>query len=95
MIYDSLEPIKTDDEQVRKFGVKFGIEQCQDLMNKGSRFIHFYTMNLEASVINIIKGLGILDNQKLLPFKKTSQRKAEEVRPIFWAIKPKSYISRT
>lgn len=46
-------------------------------------------------MINIIKGLGILDKQKPLPFKKTSLRKEEEVRPIFWAIKPKSYISRT
>jgi methylenetetrahydrofolate reductase (NADPH) len=52
-------------------------------------------MNLETAVINIIKGLGILDNQKTLPFKKTSSRLSEEVRPIFWAIKPKSYISRT
>jgi methylenetetrahydrofolate reductase (NADPH) len=30
-----------------------------------------------------------------LPFKKPSGRSNEEVRPIFWAIKPKSYISRT
>jgi methylenetetrahydrofolate reductase (NADPH) len=52
-------------------------------------------MNLETAVINIIKGLGILDNQKTLPFKKPSTRLTEEVRPIFWAIKPKSYISRT
>lgn len=52
-------------------------------------------MNLETAVINIIKGLGILDAQKNLPFKKLSCRQSEEVRPIFWAIKPKSYISRT
>ena len=49
-------------------------------------------MNLEKSVIDIIKGLDILDNSKMLPFK---GRQKEDVRPIFWAIKPKSYICRT
>lgn len=54
-------------------------------------------MNLEKSVVDIIKGLGILDSSRDLPFKKGSskQRSKEDVRPIFWAIKPKSYISRT
>ena len=52
-------------------------------------------MNLERSVIEIVKGLGILDTQRDLPFKKSSKRVKEDVRPIFWAIKPKSYIART
>lgn len=54
-------------------------------------------MNLERSVIDIIKGLGILDTQKDLPFKRscTKSRQKEEIRPIFWAIKPKSYIAKT
>ena len=94
-IIDNLEPIKNDDEQVRKYGVREGIEQCKELIDHGFKFLHFYTMNLETAVINIIKGLGILDSQKSLPFKKCSTRTTEEVRPIFWAIKPKSYISRT
>jgi methylenetetrahydrofolate reductase (NADPH) len=64
-------------------------------MNNGYRFLHMYTMNLEKSIIDIIKGLGILDEQKPLPFKRGSSRADEEVRPIFWAIKPKSYIART
>ena len=90
-----MEPIKTDDEEVRKYGVQVLVKQCQELIDNEFRFIHFYTMNLESSVINIIKGLQILDTQKSLPFKKCSGRKKEEVRPIFWAIKPKSYIKRT
>lgn len=52
-------------------------------------------MNLERSVIEIIKGLGIIDTQRDLPWKKPSNRVTEDVRPIFWAIKPKSYIART
>lgn len=66
-------------------------------MAKGFKFIHYYTMNLEKSVVDIIKGLGIMKKDRSLPFKKPSfkVREMEEVRPIFWAIKPKSYISRT
>lgn len=94
-IYDALEPIKADDEEVRKYGIEYGVKQCRDFMEHGFRFLHFYTMNLERSVIEIIKGLGILDAQRDLPFKKSSKRNKEDVRPIFWAIKPKSYIART
>ena len=41
-------------------------------MDNGIRFLHFYTMNLERSVIEIIKELGVIDTQKTLPFKKPS-----------------------
>lgn len=66
-------------------------------MENGIQFLHFYTMNLERSVVEIIRGLGIIDTHKQLPFRKPSfkSREKEEVRPIFWAIKPKSYIART
>ena len=96
-IFEALEPLKTDDELVRKFGIEFGVKQCKDLIANGYKFIHFYTMNLERSVIEMINGLGICDKHKDLPFKKPSfkSRQKEEVRPIFWAIKPKSYIART
>ena len=54
-------------------------------------------MNLETAVIRIIKGLGILNQKRELPFYKghSSDRKQEEVRPIFWANKPSSYVHRT
>lgn len=60
-VLDGLEPLKADDEEVRSFGIQFGVEQCLDFIAHGFRFLHFYTMNLERSVIEIIKGLGILD----------------------------------
>jgi len=68
-ILDKLETLKGNDEKVREYGVEVGINQSRDLLNRGCRFIHFYTMNLEASVIKIIKGLGILNKQRDLPFK--------------------------
>ena len=54
---EAIEPLKNDDEEVRKFGIEYGIKQCKDLIEHGYRFLHFYTMNLERSVIDIIKGL--------------------------------------
>ena len=92
---DALEPLKADDEKVRNFGVDFGVKQCQELMEGGCRFLHFYTMNLEAATIKIIEGLGIMNKTKQLPFMQSNERKSEDVRPIFWAIKPQSYRLRT
>jgi len=65
---DALEAVKSDDEKVRNFGVDFGVKQCQELMDGGCRFLHFYTMNLEAAVVKVIKGLGILNKNRELPF---------------------------
>jgi len=62
--------VKNDDEKVREFGVKFGIEQTKEIMEKGFRFIHYYTMNMETTVLKIIEGAGIVKRCKDLPFKK-------------------------
>lgn len=66
-------------------------------MEQGFRYIHYYTMNLETTVLRIIEGAGIVKRCKELPFKVPAceERKQEQVRPIFWAIKPKSYIAQT
>jgi methylenetetrahydrofolate reductase (NADPH) len=53
-IYDRLEELKADDEEVRKFGVEVGVKMGNDLMQSGTRILHWYTMNLEKSVIEII-----------------------------------------
>jgi len=54
-------------------------------------------MNLETAVVKIIKGLGILNQKKQVPFYKghSADRSNETVRPIFWANKPTSYFQRT
>lgn len=94
---DSIEPIKANDEACREFGIEFGVKMCQELIDGGERFIHFYTMNLETAVVKIIKGLGILNQKKALPFYKghSANRKSEDVRPIFWSNRPSSYFNRT
>jgi methylenetetrahydrofolate reductase (NADPH) len=94
---ESLEEIKADDEAIQAFGVQYGVTQSSDLIANGFKFIHYYTMNLESSILKILDGNGTLDKQRHLPFKRmtSADRIEEQVRPIFWANKPKSYVSQT
>ena len=63
--------------------------------------IHFYTLNREVAVIQILKQLGMWCEDPLtlksLPWKAPAnhKRQTEDVRPIFWSMRPKSYIHRT
>lgn len=97
-----IEPIKNNDEAIRNFGVQTCIDLCRTLLHTGKvHGIHFYTLNREYATIEIIKELGLwLEDLPLraLPWKKTSKnyiRSKENVRPIFWSKRPKSYVHRT
>jgi len=95
-ISDALEPIKNDDEAVKDYGVSLGIQMCKRLIEAGTPALHFYTLNLEKSVIQILEGLALIDPEirRPLPWNPVPTRK-EDVRPIFWSHRPKSYIHRT
>eukprot|EP01119_Soliformovum_irregulare_P011238 TRINITY_DN27_c0_g1_i1.p1 TRINITY_DN27_c0_g1~~TRINITY_DN27_c0_g1_i1.p1 ORF type:complete len:583 (+),score=209.04 TRINITY_DN27_c0_g1_i1:93-1841(+) len=96
-IQDALEPIKGDDEAVKEYGIKLAVEMCQKLLNAKIPYLHFYTLNLEKSVMSILEALSILDPEcrRPLPWNKAPTRQNEDVRPIFWAHRPKSYVQRT
>eukprot|EP01114_Cavostelium_apophysatum_P016958 TRINITY_DN492_c0_g1_i1.p1 TRINITY_DN492_c0_g1~~TRINITY_DN492_c0_g1_i1.p1 ORF type:complete len:583 (-),score=137.66 TRINITY_DN492_c0_g1_i1:23-1771(-) len=96
-IFDELEPIKADDEAVKAYGVKLGIKMCQELLATGTKALHFYTLNLEKSVIQILEGLKLVDPEvrRQMPWRIAPARSKEDVRPIFWANRPKSYLQRT
>merc|ERR1719271_1123771 len=99
-IPEGLEPVKDDAEKVKDAGVKIAIDQCKELMDKGTPGLHFYTLNLESSVMRIVKGLGLVPDwtaTRDLPWKQSADqtRKTEDVRPIFWANRPGSYVRRT
>ena len=71
---------------------------CKDIIDSGTKFLHFYTVNLEKSTAEVVGKLGIQRKKNIsLPWTKpnTEDRKEESVRPIFWSQKPKSYIART
>jgi methylenetetrahydrofolate reductase (NADPH) len=100
-IWESLSTIKADDEAVKSFGVSLCHKMCLELIEAGIPGFHFYTLNLERSVLAVLKELGIRDStasRRALPWRASRsnlQGKEEDVRPINWANRPKSYISRT
>ncbi|XP_057304254.1 methylenetetrahydrofolate reductase (NADPH)-like [Hydractinia symbiolongicarpus] len=100
-ITDVLEKIKNDDAAIRRFGVEHATMMCKELLNSDEvPGLHFYTLNREVATIEILKVVGLWKQYHIhrpLPWKHSahSKRIKEDVRPIFWAARPKSYVHRT
>lgn len=98
-ILRALQPIKQDDSQVKEFGIQLAVQMCKKLHDSGFVGLHFYTLNLERSVTRILQGVGHVraKTSGQLPWKQSqvSRRRREDVRPIFWANRPNSYLDRT
>ncbi|KAF9454259.1 methylenetetrahydrofolate reduct [Macrolepiota fuliginosa MF-IS2] len=99
---DVLEPVKNDDEQVRKLGTRLVAEMCRRILAEplDIRGLHFYTMNLEKGTKMLLEELNLVprvETIKPLPWRQslTPSRRSENIRPIFWANRTKSYLSRT
>jgi methylenetetrahydrofolate reductase (NADPH) len=95
-----LEPIKDNEEAVKAYGIHLGTEMCKKIMAHGIKTVHLYTLNMEKSALAILMNLGLIEESKIsrsLPWRRPTNvfRVREDVRPIFWANRPKSYISRT
>ncbi|KAI9101351.1 methylenetetrahydrofolate reductase-domain-containing protein [Phlyctochytrium arcticum] len=99
-IHDALEPIKDDDKAVKEYGVQLCIDMCNQMKDAGVRGFHFYTLNLERTVRLILEGLKFVagnDIARPLPWNPSlaKNREKENVRPIFWKNRTRSYILRT
>jgi methylenetetrahydrofolate reductase (NADPH) len=99
-IWDHLEPIHQDDAEVRRYGVELCVQMCERLLEVGVPGFHFYTLNLQSPVMRILEGLDLVNGQgadRQLPWRPSTYptRRAEDVRPIFWSNRPKSYLART
>ncbi|XP_043705692.1 probable methylenetetrahydrofolate reductase isoform X1 [Telopea speciosissima] len=99
-IMAALEPIKDNEEAVKAYGIHLGTEMCKKILAHGIKTVHLYTLNMEKSALAILMNLGLIDEAKIsrsLPWRRPTNvfRVKEDVRPIFWANRPKSYISRT
>lgn len=101
-IVDAIEPIKDDDEAIRKYGVQLGIEMARELLAcEDVPGLHFYTLNREVATKEILTALDLWCQDpaasRPLPWKASANKKrlCEDVRPIFWASRPKSYMYRT
>jgi len=100
-VAEALDPIKDDDAAVRRFGINLGVDMCRKIIRSGLvPGIHFYSLNLEKSVMAIIEELGLVsrtESIRSLPWRPATwdKRRLETVRPIFWANRPRSYLDRT
>ncbi|KAI9206932.1 methylenetetrahydrofolate reductase-domain-containing protein [Polychytrium aggregatum] len=99
-ITEAIEPIKDDDNAIKQYGIRLAVDMCKALKAGGVRGFHFYTLNLERSVRLILEGLGFvapIEVAKPLPWNPSlaKNREKENVRPIFWKNRTRSYILRT
>lgn len=58
-IWKGIDPIKDNDEAVKKFGIELCVRMCDHLSTYGIKGFHFYTLNLEKSILSILKDLGV------------------------------------
>lgn len=97
-----LEPVKQDDVAVREIGKKLVADMCRKILGAGIRHLHFYTMNLAQATRMVLEELDWMPSptrplKQALPWKQSLGfgRREEDVRPIFWRNRNKSYVLRT
>ncbi len=49
-----------DDALVKQYGIDLCIQMCRKLLANGVKGLHFYTLNLERSVVKILEGLQLI-----------------------------------
>lgn len=101
-LVEMIEEKKDDDEAIREIGVEFTVKLVQQLFERGlTAGIHIYTLNREIGPNKIVKELGLYSKDKsrrFFPWQTTANEErlvTEDVRPVYWAQRPKSYITRT
>jgi methylenetetrahydrofolate reductase (NADPH) len=58
-IIDKMKNKSADD--MLKIGIDYAVKQCEDLMNKGVRGLHFYTLNKSKTTEEILKKLPLIN----------------------------------
>ena len=98
----ALEEVKNDDAAVREIGKGLVAELCRKIIKAGIHHLHFYTMNLAQATRMVLDELSLtpsLDRplKQALPWRQSLVlgRRGEDVRPIFWKNRNKSYVTRT
>ena len=100
-VSQALESIKNDDSSVINYGIEQGSKMCEKLIDEGAPGLHFYTLNLEHSVSEILSSIGLVsksESDRKLPWRQSTEglrKSSEDVRPIFWSNRPVSYLTRT
>ncbi|CAL3965218.1 unnamed protein product [Diplocarpon coronariae] len=98
----ALEEVKNDDAAVRNIGTGLVAEMCRKIVKAGIHHLHIYTMNLEQATRMLLEELNLTPSdarplKQALPWRQSLSlgRREEDVRPIFWKNRNKSYVTRT
>jgi len=54
---DRMLPFIDKPDEMKRLGIELAIEQCEDLLKNGVRYLHFYTMNRADAVSRILDAL--------------------------------------
>ena len=57
-LMNKLEKYKDNNDDIKKIGVDFASEQCQELIDNGIAGLHFYTLNKSDSVSKILDNIS-------------------------------------
>lgn len=97
----TLQSLAEDRKAVREFGNRHVVALMKDLMAAGVNVLHLHTLNLEAVIRSVLQDVGLCGPgagaRRKLPWRPSGDaaRRAEDVRPIYWANRPASYLQRT
>lgn len=103
-LVEKIEAKKDDDEAIREIGVKFTVKLVEELFERQlTPGVHIYTLNRELGPNKIVKELGLYSkdrSRRFFPWQATANNAngrlvSEDVRPVYWAQRPKSYLTRT
>jgi len=88
-VMERLEPVKDDDEAIKEIGVEIAVEMCQTLLSASENEdyvdgIHFYTLNLERSVTQILLKMGAIDIVRQNEDKASLNNVVPTDRPLPW-----------
>ena len=98
-LLDRLQKVQSDDSEVRKVGVEFVQGLMRALVRQGVRGFYFFTMNMESHVTEVLAGLDFaVSTRREMPWRQScdiTRRTQEQVRPIHWSGRSKSYLHLT
>ena len=99
---EMIEDNKDDDEKIREIGVNYSVELIERLFELNlTAGVHIYTLNREIGPNRIVKQLSLYskdNSRRHFPWQPTGNSErlvSEDVRPVYWAMRPKSYMTRT
>lgn len=61
---EKFENNKDDNDYIKKIGIEYATEQCQDLVKSGIKGLHFYTLNKAEAVSKILENTDIGQNNE-------------------------------